>query len=221
MESLTKEASPMSHQMTLLGSLSATSLLASADGVEPSASPSGQIAARSGLEAPLVSPTASLRSLMAERKAKAIAAICGRTSAPSSASVALQRSMESKLATRLAGVGGTKPQWILKPKVTPAQRLYCELTPLERRTKGGGSTGVPTPAARDGKDISRSTAFLSARLRHSPSLATRLLTQGAPWTAITAIYCLVMGYPLVWNATRPMATATPSSRRSRKPGSKP
>jgi hypothetical protein len=138
---------------------------------------------------------------------------------PSSESAALQRSLESRLEARLSGDGGTNSPWRLKGKATPARRRFCELTPSVPRTKGSGSIGWPTPAARDGKDISRSNAFLSQRLRHSPSMATRLLTQGAPWTVITAIYCLAMGFQSSWNVTPSTATAMRSSRKSRKSSS--
>ena len=81
--------------------------------------------------------------------------------------------------------------------------------------KERGYIGLPTPVARDGKDISRGRVYLSQRERHSPSLAIRLLSQGAPWEAITPVYALVMGYPLAWNAAQPTATAMPSSRKLR------
>ena len=161
------------------------------------------------------SPTASLQSLMAERKASAITGISGRFSSPSPASCALQGSMASRLQQLLSGDGGTAQPWTLRAKDTPLRRAYCEVTPVAQTTKGSGSTGWPTPAARDGKDISRSNAFLSQRLRHSPSMATRLLGRGESWQAITLIYCLAMGYPSQWNDARPKDTVTPSSRKSR------
>jgi hypothetical protein len=168
---------------------------------------------------PHASPIPSLQSLMVERKAKAIGAILRQFSYPSSASENLSRSLESRLRTRFLGGGGTNSPWRLSEKATPARRRFCELTPSVRTTRGNDSSGWPTPAARDGKDISRSNSFLSQRLRHSPSMATNLLTLGAPWQVITAVYCLAMGYPLLWNACAPKATATQSSRKSPRPSS--
>lgn len=132
---------------------------------------------------------------------------------PSSRSANLASSLANRLERRFRGDGGTKRRWILSHAVTPLRRSYYALTPSERTTNASGSTGWPTPAARDGKDISRSNAFLSQRRRHSPSMATRLLERGAPWTVISAVYCLAMGYPSSWNETRLRATATRSCPR--------
>jgi hypothetical protein len=206
-------------QMTLLASTNATSSPALAAGLSACGSPEYPTQLECGQEAPPASPTPSLQSLMVERKAKAMTVILRQFSFPSSESAALQRSLESRLEARLSGDGGTNSPWRLKGKATPARRRFCELTPSVPRTKGSGSIGWPTPAARDGKDISRSNAFLSQRLRHSPSMATRLLTQGAPWTVITAIYCLAMGFQSSWNVTPSTATAMRSSRKSRKSSS--
>jgi hypothetical protein len=178
-----------------------------------------QTTRESGQEAPPASHIQSLQSLMEERKAKSIHGILRQYFWASSKSGILQQSLESRLQALFDGDGGMNSRWGLKGKTTPVRRRYCELTHSARPTSANGSIGVPTPAARDGKDISRSNAFLSQRKRHSPSLATRLLEQGAPWQAITPIYCLAMGYPLQWNACAPKATATPSSRKSPLPSS--
>lgn len=198
---------------------SATSSPALADGALPCVWQPGPTADLSGQEAAHAKRSASPALQMAERKAKAMSAIFGRRGSPSSASVALQGSMANKLQTLFLGDGGTKSPWILRPKDTPARRLYCELMRSERTTKGKGSIGSPTPAARDGKDLSTTTAYLSQRRRHQPSLTTSLLFRGVPWQAITAFYCLAMGYPLQWNDARPRDTATRLSRKSQPTGS--
>lgn len=77
-----------------------------------------------------------------------------------------------------------------------------------------GSGLWPTPAARDGKDLSRSSAFLSAKLRHQPSMATRLLTLGAHWTVVSQVYDLAMGFPLFWSAASSERLATRLSLKS-------
>ena len=211
----------MYEQQTLLDTPNVISSPALEGGPLPSGSPAFQTAPDFGLEAHPASPTQSLQSLMTARKGKAIAAIFGRYSAPSSESAALQSALASRLEARFSGDGGMKSQWTLKATVTPLRRQFCELTPAEPTTSADASIGLPTPAARDGKDISTSNAFLAARGRHSPSLATRWLMLGRPWQAISGIYCLVMGYPLVWNEAAHMGTATPSYRKSLPPSLKP
>lgn len=73
---------------------------------------------------------------------------------------------------------------------------------------------LPTPNARDGKDLSKTDAYLAARARHSPSLATTLLTQGVPWFRISMHYELAMGFPLGWSAAVYMDAETPSYPKS-------
>src|SRR3569623_816594 len=128
-------------------------------------------------------------------------------------SASLQSSLESKCETQLSGVGSMKHSGRWKTLVTPAGRSLRQLSLRARDMSESGFPGWPTPAARDGRDISRSIAFLSQRKRHSPSMATRLLEQGAPWTVSTAVYCIAMGYPSSWNDTRLKATAPPSPRK--------
>jgi len=153
-------------------------------------------------------------------KAKPTSGICGRNGTGSSASAALQKSMESKFLVLSGKDGSTKCSVDLKQKTTPAGRLYSELRISVPTTSEGDSTLWPTPAARDGKDISRSNAFLSQRLRHSPSMATRWLTLGRPWQVISAVYCLAMGYPSSWNEVRLRSTAMQSVRKRPRPSSK-
>lgn len=159
--------------------------------------------------------SASVRLRMEERRASTINATFGRVLPPSSQSERLQMSLASKLQMRLNGDGSIRFSGTWKMKITPARRRYFQLLPSRQTMKERGFSGWPTPTARDGKDISTSKAFLSQRQRHSPSMATRLLDQGAPWTVITAVYALAMGYPLQWNDARPRDTATQLSRKSR------
>ncbi len=64
---------------------------------------------------------------------------------------------------------------------------------------GTGSALLPTPAARDFRDLSAGKAFLSQRKRHSPSLATRLLERGVHWTMLSTAYEVAMGFPSQWS----------------------
>jgi hypothetical protein len=57
---------------------------------------------------------------------------------------------------------------------------------------------LPTPNARDYKDLSRTTAFLAARDRHSPSLSTLALTAGVAWQNVAPLYEMAMGFPPQW-----------------------
>ena len=75
---------------------------------------------------------------------------------------------------------------------------------------------LPTPAARDYRDLSAGKAFLSQRRRHSPSMATRLLERGVHWSAISTAYEVAMGFPSRWTAGELKRLGTPLSRKSRK-----
>jgi hypothetical protein len=210
---------PMFDQPTSEGLCSAIGSPASGDGVSPFGLPVGVTMFRSGL-APAPVSRGPLRT--SGRTADAEQPTLG-TSGPSGGPLSplsgLQWSLENRLRARFAEAGLMKPLATWKGLTTPAGRRLCQLALSEPNTNGSGSIGWPTPAARDGKDISRSTAFLSQRRRHSPSMATCLLERGVPWTVISAVYCLAMGYPLSWNETRLKATETQSYRRLPRPSS--
>lgn len=67
---------------------------------------------------------------------------------------------------------------------------------LAQTTTEIGSGLLPTPNARDGKDLSRTTGFRAARKRHTPSLATELLQASLQWTLMANAYEQIMGLPL-------------------------
>ena len=140
---------------------------------------------------------------------------CGPSGSNSSASAALQSSLENRLRALTEANGSTAFSITWKEKATPAGRRYLQQQARALTTSEGGTISLPTPCARDGKDISRSNAFLSQRQRHSPSLATRLLESGLPWQVITPVYCLAMNLPLHWNDCAPKGTATRSTREPR------
>lgn len=75
----------------------------------------------------------------------------------------------------------------------------CALPISARPINGSAFSLLPTPNARDGKDLSRSNAFLASRQKHSPSLSTILLTYGVPWTLVATLYEATMGYPCKWS----------------------
>lgn len=211
---LTSEAS-LTCEPTTSGAIpNVISSPASEGGHSPSVLQDGPMTDLFGQEAAPANPSASLRSLMVERKARAMKGISGRNFAASSESESLTQSLASRLTTLSHGDGGTPQRWTLRLKHTPARRRFFEQTVSAQYISESGSSGWPTPAARDGKDISRSNAFLSQRQRHSPSMATRWLERGGCWQQITTIYCLAMGYPSQWNDARPRDTATRLSRKS-------
>ena len=211
---LTSEASRTFSQMISKATPNAISSPESPDGRSHSDLQESQTTDLFGQEVALASHIPSPTARMAERKAKAMNETIGLISSGSSESESLQQLLESKLRAQFLGLGGIAPQSILKAKRSPVRRRFCELAPSGRCTKDEDFIGWPSPAARDGKDISRSNAFLSQRARHQPSMATRLLEQGSPWTVITAIYCLAMGFPSQWNAARLKVSVTQLSRKS-------
>jgi hypothetical protein len=71
----------------------------------------------------------------------------GLTGIPSSASDALQSSLESKLMTLLDSAGSTLFVETWKRRVTPLRRRYWEHTASALRTSDSGCTSVPTPDA--------------------------------------------------------------------------
>jgi hypothetical protein len=136
-----------------------------------------------------------------------------------SESVALTHALASRLEIATARRGSMTFSTTWKISTTPAQRPLPVQLVRALTTSDGAFTSLPTPCARDGRDISRSNAFLSQRKRHSPSLATRLLDSGHSWQVITAAYCLAMSLPLLWNAAAPKDTATQSTRKRLKSSS--
>lgn len=82
---------------------------------------------------------------------------------------------------------------------------------LARPTSETVSGLLPTPAARDFRDLNRVRANSSQLARKSPSLATRLLAFGMPWQAISPAYAVAMGFPSNWLVPLSACAATPLS----------
>ena len=110
----------------------------------------------------------------------------GRNGFGSSASAALQSSLESRLLPRLDTAGSTLFVEIWKRKATPLRRRYWEHTARARPTSGKGCTSVPTPnsyepegggsvtvAERKAAGLNRpSGAAYASQLRHTTMLAS-------------------------------------------------
>jgi hypothetical protein len=145
LEMWTTEALPMSGPTISQDTPSATSSRGSADGASPCDSPDGRTLDLFGRE---VAP-ASL-SVQPERARRPMtSATCGLNGFLSSASAALQSSLESRLRRQLDGAGSTLFSLIWKRKATPAGRPYYQLAASARRTSGSEFGSWVSPTARD------------------------------------------------------------------------
>ncbi|SDI64625.1 hypothetical protein SAMN04487926_12123 [Paraburkholderia steynii] len=208
----------MSDLMTCEATRSATSSPESVSGLSLSGWRAGQTIDLFGLDHAPANPSV-LPPLPTREKDSTTTDICHPSGLGSSASASLTRSLASKLEAATARRGSMTFSVTWKMSTTPAQRLLPVQLVRGLTTSEGAFTSLPTPCARDGRDISRSNAFLSQRKRHSPSLATRLLDSGHSWQVITAAYCLAMNLPLLWNAAAPKDTATLLTRKRQKSSS--
>jgi hypothetical protein len=88
----------------------------------------------------------------------------GRRGIGSSASAALQSSLESRLRARTQSLGSTLYKMTWKPWVTPSGRSRSRLRASVRRTSETGSTGWPTPTRAEqtrGKPLSEQAFTLA------------------------------------------------------------
>ena len=207
----------MSSQKTLKDSRSAISSQGSLGGPKHSGLQGGQPTDPSG-QVPV--PVSRFRALDSE-KAIPIEDTCGPLFTISSPSRSLQWSLESRLRQRMDVNGSREYALTWKQQDMPVGVPICALRASGRRTSGKGFSGWPTPLVRDAKDVCSTGAVPSAMRRDSPSLATRLLSIGVPWFRISTAYCLIMGFPSVWNAARFMVSLEPSSRKPRQNSSVP
>ena len=148
------EALPMSNPRTCEDSSSAISSPASASGATPSVSPDGPTL---DLFGQAVVPASPSRSQVNAPAAPTIAT-SGRIGRGSSASQALQKSLESRLKRRLDMAGSTLFRMTWKRLVTPSGRLLSRLAASGLRTSGKGCTSVPTPNTPSGGPNVKSTA---------------------------------------------------------------
>jgi len=135
----------MSEKASLWDIPSVTGSPALESGATLSGSPDGQMTEKSG---PGVAPAQDSR---ARAKGEGLTTLVtsGLTGTPSSASAALQLSLESRLMTLLDSAGSTLFVETWKRRVTPLRRRYWEHTARAPLTSGSGCTSVPTPQAAD------------------------------------------------------------------------
>lgn len=92
-----------------------------------------------------------VRANLSPRQAKELGLMtsgtCGRTSTGSSASAALQQSMESRLRALTQGLGSTLFKLTWKSWATPSGRCRSRLRASVLRTSATGCSGWPTPTA--------------------------------------------------------------------------
>lgn len=131
----------MFDRVTLTDTHSATSLPAWECGPTHCGSQAGQMTDLFG--------AVPVRANLSPRQAKALGLMtsgtCGPISTTSSASAALQSSLESKLRAKMLPLGSTLYALTWKPWVTPSERSRFRLRASVRRTSVTVSTGWPTP----------------------------------------------------------------------------
>lgn len=140
-ESLIGAALWMSDPQTWLSSPSATSLLESESGRLHFAKLVGEMTSEFGL--------AAVRASLSPRQAKALglttSGICGPHGTTSSASAALQSSLESKLQARMPLSGGILFKLTWKQRATPQGRAICALRASVLRISDSDCGGWGTP----------------------------------------------------------------------------
>ena len=224
----------MSRQTTFEDMFNATSLPASEFGLMRSGEQDGQMTDPSGLDHALASLSA--------RQEKELGLMTSGTYGPrfttSSASAALQSSLESRLQVRTASVGSTLYKLTWKLRDTPQLRQISALRASAPRISDSDSTGWPTPTANSNDRQANEASAMSMkredgtkvqqRLQDFSAICgpARLTATGEMLTGSTAGMesggqlnpahsRWLMGLPVEWDDCAP--TVTRSSRKSQKP----
>lgn len=106
--------------------------------------------------------------VQAKEKGLTMLVTSGRSGIPSSASAALQSSLENSLRTRLDTAGGTLYRLTWKRKHTPLRRPYLVRRVLEVQTSGTDCTslrGWPTPTNDDPNNVTRESGQFNSLVR--------------------------------------------------------
>lgn len=140
----------------------------SACGPTRSGSPAGPMTAPSG---PAPAPVSRSVSPVADSEQMTLG-ISGPSGSGSSASVALQRSLASRLAARLAGRGSTLFRLTWKPLTTPLGRSISRLAASAHRTSGNDCGSWPTTQARDGDGRGAQPERMNGRRRNLDDAAS-------------------------------------------------
>jgi hypothetical protein len=145
MDTLTKGALKMSHPIFLKSTPNATSSQASESGAIPCDSQGGPMIDQSGQDPAL----ANLSARQAKERGLLTSGTYGQRSITSSASAALQSSLENKLRAATALSGSTLYKLTWKERATPAQRSISALRASVPRTSDRDCIGWPTPQTMD------------------------------------------------------------------------
>lgn len=174
--------------MTCEGSSSVIGSLASLAGRAPCVLPAGPTTENAGPAVRPASPSAS----PAKAKATRTSATSGPLSFGSSESVALQRSLESRLRARLDTDGSIECVLTWKAKRTPSGRRYCQLVPSARLTDGIGSGLWPTPSSQITGDTPETHEARQVRVvaKHGRRMGTPLAIHAMHAQAGTTISAL-------------------------------
>jgi hypothetical protein len=222
----------MYNPKTLKDSHSATSLQASVGGQQQLGLLDGMTNDPCGQEAHPVSHSVQQET----KKDKTTLDTSGRCSSISSASVALQLSLENRLQQRLEQAGSTIYKLTWKQKVTPQQWSYCQRAASVPRIKetdsGQLQSAWPTPMTADNRDRgSFDDPVIQRRMRIGKSIELSMLvyvvTSGPEANTYTAetgrpvkyqlnprFSLWLMGYPIEWAYCG--ERVTPLSRKSQR-----
>ncbi len=105
----------------------------------------------------------------------------------SSASIFLQSLLENRLRAATRNLGSTLYKMTWRPWVTPSGRSRFRLRASVRRISETGSTGWPTPAARDYRSESASDEFNEIRWAHPRGKPLTAVATLAGWTTPTTV----------------------------------
>lgn len=153
----------MSDPLTSPDTCNVISLLASAGGPSPWRLPDGRVIDPCGLAAALVSLSAS----QVREMGLQISGISGLHGSTSSASVALQSSLESRLRQRLDINGSMECVLTWKDRTTPSGRRYCQLVPSARPIGEIASGLWPTPTVQDSEQAGGKGCIANGKRGHS------------------------------------------------------
>jgi hypothetical protein len=162
-------ASSMLNQPTLWDMPNATSSQVADSGASPCVKLDGPTTAKFGQ----AQPHAPALARQAKAKGLMILVTSGLLGHDSSASAALQQSLESKLVPRLDTAGSTLFRLIWKHKTTPLGRSYLERQALARHTSDRDFTSWPSPDAcrRGGEYADPEKAALRREQGHQVNLS--------------------------------------------------
>lgn len=181
MATSTRGRSRKSSQMTLPGFINVTGSQASEDGPSLSASPAGTIP---GPLTPVLAP-ANHSVRQANKKPKPTKDTSGPTTTASPESLALTRSLASRLTELLDTDGSMEFRLTWNEKVTPLGRPYCQLAASIRPSGDTGYSGWPNPDSNnrvgDYADVKKVLLRMES---HQANLAD--VAQLAPWACPSA-----------------------------------